>query len=145
MFRFALLALTLLLAGCNVIYKQNIPQGNVLDEDDMEQLEVGLTKRQVEVLLGSPAVRSPFHDDRWDYINSFARGGRNPEQRTLTVLFENDRVVDFYGSYLDDAGIAGTDPEDLEIIDPDSNQPILPRREREIDEDEPVPTPEPPR
>ncbi|NKI34812.1 outer membrane protein assembly factor BamE [Wenzhouxiangella sp. XN79A] len=145
MLRLTLLALALLVAGCNLIYKQNIPQGNVLDEDDMEQLEVGLTKRQVEVLLGTPAVRSPFHEDRWDYINSFARGGRDPERRTLTVVFEDDRVVDFFGSYLDASGIAGTDPEDLEIIDPDDNQPVLPRRPREIEDDEPVPTPDPPR
>lgn len=144
MIRLSLLALALLLGGCNVIYKQNIPQGNVLDEDDMEQLSVGLTKRQVLVLLGSPAVKSPFHADRWDYVNSFARSGDKAERRTLTVLFENDRVVDFRGNYLDDAGIAGVEPEELEIIDPESNQPVLPRRERDED-DEVIPPAEPPR
>lgn len=143
MTRLLLIALALTLGGCNLIYKQNIPQGNVLDEDDMEQLEVGLTKRQVLVLLGSPAVQSPFHADRWDYVNSFARRGGKAERRSLTVLFENDRVIDYFGDYLDQAGIAGTNPEELEIIDPDNNQPILPRRDR--DEDEVIPPAEPPR
>jgi hypothetical protein len=39
--------------------------------------------------------------------------------------------------------MAGTDPEELDIIDPDDNQPILPRRDR--DEDDPIPSAEPPR
>lgn len=143
MLRLSLLALALLLSGCNVIYKQNIPQGNVLDQDDLEQLETGMTKRQVEVLLGSPAVRSPFHDDRWDYVNSFALRGKEPDRRTLTILFENERVAEYFGSYLDQPGMTGTNPEELEILDPDDNQPILPRRDR--DDDDPIPNAEPPR
>ena len=97
---FALLSV-FLVAGCNVVYKQNIQQGNVLDNEDIEQLEIGLTKRQVLVLLGSPAVENPFHANRWDYVNSFALRGGDPELRHLTVEFENDAVTNFYGSYLD--------------------------------------------
>jgi outer membrane protein assembly factor BamE len=134
-----LLTAAALLSGCNVVYKQNIQQGNVLDREDLDRLETGMTKRQVTVLLGSPAVRSPFHSDRWDYINSFAARGGKAERRTLTIEFENDRVVDFGGSYLQDPGIAGTDPEDLNIIDPNTNQPVLPPRN--IEDDTPVPTP----
>src|SRR6056297_2995746 len=108
MFRILFLLLVLLVTGCNVVYKQNIQQGNVLDRDDMERLETGMTKRQVMVLLGSPAIE-----------------------------FENDRVVDFSGNYLEDAEIAGTELEELEIIDPNTNQPVLPPRDIE---DDPVPT-----
>ena len=134
-----LLIVAALLGGCNLVYKQNIQQGNVLDREDLDRLETGMTKRQVMVLLGSPAVQSPFHSDRWDYINSFARRGGEAERRTLTIEFENDRVVDLSGSYLNDPGIAGTDPEDLEIIDPNTNQPVLPPTE--AGDDTPVPTP----
>lgn len=134
-----ILAVLALTGGCNVVYKQNIQQGNVLDREDLDRLETGMTKRQVSVLLGSPAVQSPFHSDRWDYINSFAARGGDAERRTLTIEFENDRVVDFGGSYLQDPGIAGTDPEDLDIIDPNTNQPVLPPTE--IEDDAPVPTP----
>jgi outer membrane protein assembly factor BamE len=135
------LVIAALASGCNVVYKQNIQQGNVLDRDDLNRLETGMTKRQVMVLLGSPAVQSPFHSDRWDYINSFAPRGGEAERRTLTIEFENDRVVDFAGTYLRDPGIAGTDPEDLEIIDPNTNQPVLPPTE--IEDEPPVPTPTP--
>ncbi|MFO7763492.1 MAG: outer membrane protein assembly factor BamE [Wenzhouxiangellaceae bacterium] len=137
-----LLILAVLMSGCNVVYKQNIQQGNVLDGEDLDRLETGMTKRQVMVLLGSPAIQSPFHSDRWDYINSFASRGGKADRRTLTVEFENDRVVDFSGSYLRDAAMAGTDPEDLDIIDPETNQPVLPPTE--LEDDTPVPTPNDP-
>src|SRR6056297_3625590 len=139
MFRILFLLLVLLVTGCNVVYKQNIQQGNVLDRDDMERLETGMTKRQVMVLLGSPAIQSPFHADRWDYINSFAARGGKAERRTLTIEFENDKVVAFSGNYLENAEIAGTQLEELEIIDPNTNQPVLPPRNIR-DEDEPIPT-----
>lgn len=127
MLRFAtLLLLAVSAAGCNIVYKQNIHQGNVLDPEDLEQLEPGMTKRQVMLLLGSPAVRNPFHDNRWDYINSLALRGGKPTRLTLTVLFENDRVAEFSGNYLESNEITGQDLEKLEIIDPNTNQPVLP-------------------
>ncbi|MFU8876816.1 MAG: outer membrane protein assembly factor BamE, partial [Wenzhouxiangellaceae bacterium] len=106
-----LAALALLLGGCQIVHKQNIQQGNVLDNEDMERLETGMTKRQVMVLLGSPAVQSPFHADRWDYYNSLAIRGGKPETRTLTILFEDDRVAAYHGSYLQSADITGADLE----------------------------------
>lgn len=139
MHRIAFLLLVLLGTGCNVVYKQDIQQGNVLDREDLERLETGLTKRQVMVLLGSPAVQNPFHDDRWDYVNSFARRGGDAERRKLKIEFENSRVVNFSGSYLENADIVGTDPEELEIIDPNTNQPVLPPRE--IGDEDPAPVP----
>lgn len=142
MLRITFLLLVLLVTGCNVVYKQNIQQGNVLDREDMDRLEAGMTKRQVMVLLGSPAVQSPFHSDRWDYINSFAPRGGKAERRTLTVEFENDQVVNFSGSYLESGDIAGADLEALEIIDPNTNQPVLPPRD--FDDDDPIPSPDDP-
>lgn len=141
MLRISFLLLVLLVTGCNVVYKQNIQQGNVLDREDMDRLEAGMTKRQVMVLLGSPAVQSPFHSDRWDYINSFAPRGGKAERRTLTIEFENDRVVDFSGNYLESGEIAGADLEALEIIDPNTNQPVLPPRDFD---DDPIPSPDDP-
>jgi len=148
MLRIACLLLLMLITGCNIVHKQHIQQGNVLEMEDMERLETGMTKRQVRVLLGSPAVQSPFHSDRWDYINSFARRGGKAQKRTLTIEFDNNRVVDFSGNYLQDARLPGSDPEELEIIDPNTNQPVIPPSELEDGDTLPTPsespTPDPP-
>ncbi len=115
----ALLAFSL--TACNIVYKQDIQQGNVLDDDDVSRLEIGMTKRQVQVLLGSPSVRSPFHEDRWDYVNTYAPRGTNTVKRVLTLRFESDRLADLEGSFLDQDSVAAEALRDLQSRD---DQPI---------------------
>lgn len=96
------LAVMLGLTGCaDWVYKQDIQQGNVLDEEDLNQLALGMTKRQVQVLLGSPSVQSQFHSDRWDYVNTYAQRGEAFVSRTLTLVFANNRLISIDGNYLD--------------------------------------------
>lgn len=115
------------LAGCGALaYKQDIQQGNVLDDDDVAELETGMTKRQVQVLLGTPSVNSPFHADRWDYMNTYAPRGSNTRKRVLTLYFENDALASIEGNYLDEENVASEaldelqDPEDVPIQDLES-------------------------
>ena len=127
--------LAVCLAGCGLIYKQNIQQGNVLDEDDIEQLSEGLTKRQVLVLLGSPSVQSPFHSDRWDYVSTFARRGGKPIKHQLTLKFENDRLVEMSGNYLDQDELSLAAVEDVRAMEGEiEGTPVL---------TEPIPDPQP--
>lgn len=88
-----LCASMLLLTGCNIIYKQNIQQGNALEQDDLDKLELGMSKNQVNFLLGTPAIQDPFNQDRWDYISSFARRGGDPVRRLVTLKFEDDTLT----------------------------------------------------
>jgi outer membrane protein assembly factor BamE len=91
-FRAALIALVALaLAAC--VYRIDIQQGNLLDEDDINQVDLGMTRSQVQFLLGTPMVADSFHRDRWDYAYYYRRG-RSPDadRRWVVVYFENDRV-----------------------------------------------------
>lgn len=105
------------MTGCNLVYKQDIQQGNVLDEDSVTQIEMDMTKRQVLVLLGTPSVRSPFHSDRWDYVNTYARRGGDPIKRVLTLHFEQDRLVSLEGSYLEQDSLAAQALRDMQAPD----------------------------
>jgi len=82
----------LALTAC--VYRIDIQQGNLLDDEDIVQIEVGMTRSQVQFLLGTPMVADSFHRDRWDYAYYFRRG-RSPDliQRWVVVHFENDRVT----------------------------------------------------
>ena len=42
--------------GCNLIYKQNIQQGNAIEQDDLDELYIGMNQRQVLFVLGTPSV-----------------------------------------------------------------------------------------
>lgn len=98
----AVLICLLALQGCNLVYKVNVQQGNILDQDRVDDLKPGMTKRQVELVLGTPAVSSPFRQDRWDYISTFSRRGNDPVVKNLSLVFENNRLVRMEGDYLDE-------------------------------------------
>jgi outer membrane protein assembly factor BamE (lipoprotein component of BamABCDE complex) len=89
----ALLAVLTLNAGCRLIYKQNVQQGNAHVQDDLDQVELGMTKKQVAYLLGTPAIHDPFHQDRWDYVSMLSRRGGEPVRRLVSLSFENDQLV----------------------------------------------------
>lgn len=89
----ALIAVLTLNTGCKLIYKQNVQQGNAHEQEDLDQIQLGMSKKQVAYLLGTPAVKDPFHDDRWDYISMLSRRGGEPVRRLVTLTFENDALV----------------------------------------------------
>jgi len=89
----ALIAVLSLSSGCKLIYKQNVQQGNAHEQEDLDQVELGMSKKQVAYLLGTPAINDPFHKDRWDYISMLSRRGGEPVRRLVTLRFENDLLV----------------------------------------------------
>ena len=94
-----LLLAALLLSGCNMIYKQPLFQGNLLEKQNVEQLKPGMTREQVLSLLGSPTVADPFHADRWDYAASERRDHGETQVKTLTLWFEGDVLARMEGEY----------------------------------------------
>jgi len=90
---FAMLAFS----GCGLIYKQNIQQGNAIEQDDLDELYEGMSKRQVLFVLGTPSVMDPFTQDRWDYVQTFSRRGNKMVQRKVTLLFKDDLLTEIIG------------------------------------------------
>ena len=86
-----ILALLSLASGC--VYQASLSQGNLLDQEDIDQVEVGMTRGQVRFLLGTPMIDDPFHENRWDYVY-FLRIGREKAtfKRWVSVYFDGDRV-----------------------------------------------------
>ncbi len=84
-------------SGCGLIYKQNIQQGNALEAEDLDQLYIGMNKRQVLFVLGSPSIHDPFELERWDYVQTYSRRGEDMVQRTVTLRFEADLLVELIG------------------------------------------------
>jgi outer membrane protein assembly factor BamE len=89
-----------LTAGCGVIYRQPIYQGNLLEQSAVEQLQAGMSKQQVVTLIGTPSVADPFNQNRWDYTAS-QRVGRmaRTEVKNLTLWFEGDSLARWEGDY----------------------------------------------
>lgn len=87
-------------AGCGILYKQPIYQGNLIEKSAADQLQAGMDKQQVMTLLGTPSIADPFHHQRWDYTATQRTGRRDgTEIKTLTLWFENDRLARWEGEY----------------------------------------------
>jgi outer membrane protein assembly factor BamE len=89
----ALLLLVLALAGCSLsvpVYKIDVQQGNVVDQDMIAKLKPGMTRAQVRYVLGSPLVVDPFRNDRWDYVYTLRKAGKLAEQRRVVLFFDGD-------------------------------------------------------
>src|SRR5690606_36110249 len=98
-FRWLAFIALLPLAGCGVIYKVDTQQGNLFDKATVEALQPGMSKRQVLLAMGSPALSSPFNQDRWDYVSTIRRGRNKMETKVLTLYFENDVLARIDGDY----------------------------------------------
>mgnify|MGYP001823800760 FL=1 len=78
-------------SGC--VYRANIAQGNLIKEEDLDQVELGMTKNQVRFLLGTPLIDDPFHAQRWDYVYYLRIGRQDPRfKRWVTIVFDDDTV-----------------------------------------------------
>lgn len=81
------------------VYRIEIQQGNVITQDDVNQLKVGISKRQVLFLLGTPMLADPFHADRWDYVYFFEPGSSagEAEEKRVTLFFQDDKLTSITG------------------------------------------------
>jgi outer membrane protein assembly factor BamE len=109
----ALISAIAVLSGCGLIYKQNIQQGNALEQEDLDELYIGMNQRQVLFVLGTPSVKDPFHPERWDYVQTFSRRGNEPVMRTVTLYFEDGLLSEIEGQ--DNPFSAGSDEDSGEV------------------------------
>ncbi|RLA04026.1 MAG: outer membrane protein assembly factor BamE, partial [Gammaproteobacteria bacterium] len=62
---------SLTIAACSryhLVHKIDVQQGNVITQDEVNLLEPGMNRRQVQFVMGSPMIADVFHQDRWDYV-----------------------------------------------------------------------------
>ncbi len=102
--RFIFLSFILLVAatGCSSrdggfklpgIYRPDILQGNVIEQEMIDKLKPGMDKNQVHFIMGTPALIDPFHPERWEYIYTFAKGGANRQQLHVTIFFKDGKLA----------------------------------------------------
>lgn len=90
------LLLLVLTAGCESLlpsfYSVPVRQGNYLDQAMVSQLRPGMTRQQVQRIMGTPLVADPFHQNRWDYYYSYRKDGKVVEQRHVVLFFTGDTL-----------------------------------------------------
>ncbi|MCW8933043.1 MAG: outer membrane protein assembly factor BamE [Gammaproteobacteria bacterium] len=86
--------------GLPRVHKVDVPQGNVVEQNQVNQLRPGMNKQQVRFVMGTPMLDDSFHANRWDYIYRFKPGYGDTEFKQATLYFnENEKLVNIQGTY----------------------------------------------
>lgn len=92
------LLLVLLVSGCSTlrfpgVYRIDVGQGNILTQEMVDKLRIGMTPRQVEFVMGSPMIADTFNPDRWDYLYQLETGKGFSLRNHLVLYFENEKLA----------------------------------------------------
>ena len=106
---FLLLAVFIGAGGCSVphrmpevgdlpiVHKIDIQQGNVVTQEMLSQLQVGMEKNKVLFVMGTPVIKDTFHANRWDYLYVYKPGRKDAERRHIVLYFEDDKLARIEG------------------------------------------------
>lgn len=76
-----------------LVYRIDVQQGNVIDQEMIDKLKPGMDKNQVKFVMGTPLIKDPFHSNRWDYVYIMEPGRGERKQRRITLYFENNKLA----------------------------------------------------
>ena len=85
------------MTGC--VYRIDIPQGNYVEQKQVDQLRVGMTREQVVYVMGSPMTTDQNDPDVWYYINYLKPGWGKEERKDLRIMFKNGRLAAISGDF----------------------------------------------
>ena len=74
-------------------YQVPIAQGNIISLEMLSKLEKGLTKVQVQYIMGTPSVQDPFNSSKWDYIGYEIIGNELLREVHYSLYFQEDKLI----------------------------------------------------
>ncbi len=112
----SLITTSILLSGCQSswfpgVYKIDVQQGNIIDQEMIDQLKPGMSKRQVRYIMGNPIIQDTFQPDRWDYYYQLNKGKGGTEKERVSIFFDGDNLSHFSGDYVPTSAKPATEAE----------------------------------
>ena len=97
--KLSILIISLLLSNCSIprTFQVVISQGNLVDQEMLSKLEIGMTESQVKFVMGTPLISDTFYPDRWDYFTSVTQGDNTYTNQKITLYFEDNKLVSWEG------------------------------------------------
>lgn len=73
--------------ACSYVpYRIDVDQGNLIDQKALSKLSIGMSKSEVQQVLGSALLTDIFHRDRWDYVQYYQQGDTQSVQESQVTL-----------------------------------------------------------
>lgn len=108
----------------SLLYRADVQQGNVVTQEMMDKVQLGMDKRQVRYALGTPVLIDVFHQERWDYVYTFGRGSKPTEIRRSALFFENDRLVRIAGDLQPRTAAERPEPKKEVLVEVPDYEPV---------------------
>ena len=89
------------------IHKVTVQQGNIVNQEMVSKLQIGMSMSQVQYILGTPLTTDTFDNSRWDYFYSRVDSKGRRSERQLNLIFDNEGLLQ---SLSGDFQLADTDP-----------------------------------
>jgi outer membrane protein assembly factor BamE len=104
-----------------------VQQGNVITQEMINKLKPGMTRRQVEYVMGAPVLRNAYDTDRWDYVNTYQVGDRNFREVRVSLFFDGDTLVSVKGDLTPQAASdeSTTPTAPNSEFNPPENNPVI--------------------
>ena len=87
--------ISLILFSCSStdLYRVTITQGTVFTQEDLDKLEVGMTKDQVSFVLGQPSFENFFEKNVWNYLYKISTGDEIDLERKVKIIFDDSGLM----------------------------------------------------
>ena len=85
------------------VYRIDVQQGNVVEQQMLDRLEIGMERSKVRFIMGTPLLVDPFSRDRWDYVYRLRRGSGETIAQRVTLYFVDDRLARVEGDLASEA------------------------------------------
>ena len=87
--------ISLILFSCSStdLYRVTITQGTVFTQEDLDKLEVGMTKDQVSFVLGQPSFENFFEKNVWNYLYKISTGDEIDLERKVKIIFDEKNLL----------------------------------------------------
>ena len=75
------------------IYRVSITQVTVFKQEDINRLEIGMTKDQVTYVMGQPSFENFFEKNVWNYFYQIKSGDTIELERRLKLVFDEKNLL----------------------------------------------------
>ena len=96
------LILSITISACSFpgVYKINVQQGNIITQDMLDKLKVGMTRSQVHFVLGAPIVEDLFNQTTEDYVYTFQKAGGKIKKQHIAIFYSDEKMTHFTGTLI---------------------------------------------
>ena len=91
-----LLGVVFIISGCSGInfsqwrfpYMYSVQQGNYINEQQLAELKIGMTKEQVVFVIGNPISQFMFNEQNWQFIYQDHKNDRLNKSYVINLSFD---------------------------------------------------------